>query len=397
MWHVVGVMDMGEIGNNLETLMTGKRDRPLATHVLQLCFNGLKGFRWPIAYFASRTAKAFTMYPLIWEAVDKLHQHGFTVDYIALDGASTNRSLINMHFPTNPRHHSFTTLNPSYPAHKVVFLQDIKHTFKKIRNSLFSSRLENKDKSGVRGARYILLDDKPVVWDMFEAAFAYNTRFGIRLHKRLTREHIMLDGGAKMRNHIAEHVLNSDMIILIEALRESGECLDFSLDPLLKILKHTSNLVNVFNDKRPICTLQDSRLQTIKDDLSFFNDWESSIMDNSTLTKADKIRHLITEETRDDLNCAITGFLQICTHAVNKGFAVVPAIVNSDAIENFFCQQSGITDGQNTNPTLLQYGYSVNTIILGQCTVSKKANAGGKAQFYKAVVPGALRNKPIRL
>lgn len=120
-------------------------------------------------------------------------------------------------------------------------------------------------------------------------------------------------------------------------------------------------------------------------------------MDNNTFTKADKIRHLITEETRDDFNCVITGFLQICTQAVNQGFAVVHAIVNSDIIENLFCQQRGIANGQNTNPTLLQYSSSINTIILGQCTVSKKANAGGQAHFYKALVPGALRNKPMRL
>ena len=266
---MVGVVDVGEIGNNLEMLMTKQRNRPLATHVLQLCFNGFKGFRWPIAFFATRTAKSFTMYPIIWEAVNLLDQHGFYVDYIALDGASTNRSLINMHFHGNPRHHLFPTQDPADPTHNLVFLQDIKHTFKKIRNSMFSSRASNADKIGIQSARYLLLDDQPIVWEMLEAAYRYNTRFGIRLHKRLAREHIVLDGSAKMRNHLAEDVLNSDMILLVEALRDSGEYVDYPLGTLLNLLRHTSSLITIFKDKRPICNMSDDRLKSIENDLLF--------------------------------------------------------------------------------------------------------------------------------
>lgn len=35
-WQIVGVVDMGDLGNDLETFLTGKRERKLATHALQL-------------------------------------------------------------------------------------------------------------------------------------------------------------------------------------------------------------------------------------------------------------------------------------------------------------------------------------------------------------------------
>lgn len=400
MWTIVGLTDYGNFVNELNIVLTRKLEKPLATHVLQFAFNGYSGFRWPVVYFGTNTASAYQIYPLVWEAVDKLGQFGFSVDYIGMDGAATNRAFINMHFKDNPRSHNFTTMDPYDNTHEIVFMQDIKHTIKKVRNSMYSSREENKWKSAV-SERYLLINDQPVLWDMFEAAASLNERYGIRLHRKLTREHIYLDSMAKMRNSFAEQVLSDDMLSLVQALKESGEYNGEPLDELIGLLHHTSDMVTFFHDTRPVVGMSDPRLQTLRKNLDYFNKWELSVMENNDLTKAQKTRRLITQETRDDLNSAILGCLQICSNATKMGISVIPAYLNCDPIENTFCQQRGINNGMNTNPTLLQYGPGINSIILGESSVSRKSNSGVKAHSYKALVPCTLnpakKRKSIRV
>ncbi|KAH3841500.1 hypothetical protein DPMN_114965 [Dreissena polymorpha] len=55
---------------------------------------------------------------------------------------------------------------------------------------------------------------------------------------------------------------------------------------------------------------------------------------------------------------------------------ITPGLVNSDAVENLFNQQRSTYNGANPNPNALQYRRSLNSILLGQTTVSQKAKAG---------------------
>lgn len=65
--------------------------------------------------------------------------------------------------------------------------------------------------------------------------------------------------------------------------------------------------------------------------------------------------------------------------------------MNSDIVENLFCQQRGIRNGLNTNPTLSQYSPANTAIILGQATVSNKANSGNPATYFTATIKRALK------
>ena len=100
--------------------------------MLVFYYQGSTGFRWPIAYYPSCTAKAHELYVHFWKAVDALDDHGFTINYCIMDGASTNRALLKMHFTTSPIDCHFIMHSIYDPAHKIVFLQDIMHTIKKI-------------------------------------------------------------------------------------------------------------------------------------------------------------------------------------------------------------------------------------------------------------------------
>jgi hypothetical protein len=57
---------------------------------------------------------------------------------------------------------------------------------------------------------------------------------------------------------------------------------------------------------------------------------------------------------------------------------VVPSRINSDIVENHFCQHRGSYNGSTTNPTYLNYCSTVNSIVLGQSLKSRgrKSNAG---------------------
>jgi hypothetical protein len=76
---------------------------------------------------------------------------------------------------------------------------------------------------------------------------------------------------------------------------------------------------------------------------------------------------------------AILGFEELCKLRFKKTNAsVIPSRLYSDVVENVFCQQRTLHNGANTNPTYLNYCYAMNSVILGQATVSRKSNTGGE-------------------
>jgi hypothetical protein len=90
-WSIVGAVDMGDMNNKIDIIINNERKAKMATHCLQYIFHGFTGFRWPVAYYASETANAFQIYNTFWDVLSNLSKHGFTVDYVNMDGASTNR------------------------------------------------------------------------------------------------------------------------------------------------------------------------------------------------------------------------------------------------------------------------------------------------------------------
>ena len=150
--------------------------------MLQFLFNGFTGFRWPVAFYCTRSASAHQLYLTFLEVLEAVSLHGFTVDYLCMDGALTNRSFTKMLFPQSPNACLYKAVNVFSRKKKIVILQDIKHCVKKIRNSVESSREINKE-----SGRYLRYNGDCILWEHWEGAFKYNAKFGICLHRRLTR------------------------------------------------------------------------------------------------------------------------------------------------------------------------------------------------------------------
>ena len=71
-----------------------------------------------------------------------------------------------------------------------------------------------------------------------------------------------------------------------------------------------------------------------------------------------------------------------------RGYSFISR-VNSDIVDNMFCQQRTLHNGTNTNPTYLGYCNKVNSVILGQASISRTFNVGGGdgAQLMTHKVP----------
>ncbi|XP_062587022.1 uncharacterized protein LOC134248629 [Saccostrea cucullata] len=355
-------------------ISSSKKQLPLATHALQLLFLGFTGFRFPFAHFPSTTASGHELYLLLWESVNMLSSFGFKIQYISTDGAQSNRDLFKLLLP------EFSTMNPVTCSFKniycldnpqIFFIMDISHVIKKIRNNILKSGTDASCK------RHLMLGDKYIEWNHFRKAYIWDiSSHAFPVHHKLSQEHLFMTPEAKMRNHLAEDVLDGNMLHLMELYQESLGLEGSQLDVTVKLLKCTSVLIKNFRDTRPVTDVSDDRLKENHDAMDWFVQWENSIKNNKTIKNKEK--HLISHQTRQDIISSVLGFEELCLYKLKKSNAsIIPSRTNSDVIENVFCQQRTLHNGANTNPTYLGYCNTLNSVILGQASVSRKSNTGG--------------------
>jgi len=145
---------------------------------------------------------------------------------------------------------------------------------------------------------------------------------------------------------------------------------------------------------RPIVDMGDIRLRQNMEALVWFQEWERSVSQDTSLSPSVKCKHLMSAQTREDMSSCIIGFDELCRKQLVNNFAsIIPGRMNSDAIEDMFCQQRGLYNGANSNPTYSQYSKTLNTIILGQTTISRKSNAGTR---HSAEPLNFRTNRPLR-
>ncbi|CAG2223976.1 unnamed protein product [Mytilus edulis] len=182
----------------------------------------------------------------------------------------------------------------------------------------------------------------------------------------------------KMRNHLAEEVLNEDMLQLMKSYQNSlinGDVLNSAID----LLQQTSKLITVFRDPRPVTDIHDARLNILNNALDWFNNWRNEI---KQIKKTPKELEWMLPSIKclDDVESMIVVFTRVCRIHITefKGRGVYPSRFNSDLAENIFCQQRGLYKGNSTNPNYHVYCNTMNSVILGQTTKSRarKSNAG---------------------
>ena len=369
--RLVGFVDMGPEAYHLNILCTGKRERELATHVLQFLYLGLNGFRFPFACFPVTQTKAANLHFLFWQAVKFLNIYEFKVLFVSMDGAQTNRDFMKIFFSgTSPLQGNFSTRNIWSPLDpEILFIMDYSHVIKRIRNNVLKS---GTGKTYPRKLCY----NQFIYWEHWVNAFKWDRETNaFPLHRKLTNDHLFLTQESKMRNQLAEDVMNDEMLRLMESFQKFLGTDGYLLNDSVALLRATSVIVRVFRDRRPVVEIEDKRLDDIANALRWFSEWETHVS-KQKLTATEKDKQLMSAQTREDLNSCITGFRTLCRNSLKvHRDSVVPARINSDVIENIFCQQRGIINGNNTNPTFYQYVKNINAVIIGQNAVSKNSNA----------------------
>ena len=327
-------------------------------------YQGISGFRFPFGHFVSEQVNAGDLYIHVWDAVNKLSQYGFETLYISMDGAVSNRSFMKIHFPEEKIIESrFKAPMPCNPTKSIIFFMDPSHTFKKIRNNLMKSGNHTKSTRLLK-----LPNGHEIQWSMWVDAYTFDRSNPIQIHQKLTNGHLFPNQSEKMRSKLAEEVLNADMLNLMEAYQQHLGSNGSVLDGAIELLKNTSILIDIFRDRRPANESNDIRFTKLNAVQQWFLNWQC---------KVNNQKSPMSSQCHEDIQSSIIGFLEICCHMMKThiGTSIIPAMINSDAIENNFCQHRGKFNGLNTNPTALQYRRNINGVILGQSAVSKKSNA----------------------
>lgn len=371
--EIVGFTDIGEEGDLCHSLRKGNLNKNMGTHVLQLLFLGITGFRFPFAHFITDNIQASELYGLFWKAVKFLWTYGFKVLYTCMDGAVCNRSF--MHICVGPNSYTnYKFISPSpCTSQPVIFMMDVSHVLKKIRNNIIKSGILNKC------TRILTLPSGLTIqWQMFIDCFKWDQQNSLQLHRKLTNEHLFPDSQLKMRNHLAEDVLDKEMLNLMRTFRNSLGEKGQILDGAIEFLEKTSEIVSIFRDMRPIKLRTDQRLPSLEQISQWFLQWEKHIYEDKSISKTQKSKKLMSAQCHEDIQSCLQGFISLCDYVlkITSTVYITPGLINSDVIENIFNQQRSTYHGANTNPNVLQYRKSINSILIGQNTVSRKSNAG---------------------
>lgn len=386
---IFGLSDSGQDVRRMQALNDGKIECQLANHVQQFMFSGLSGFRWPFANFPNVQAPPGEIFVTTWSCIDELYRWGFKPIYCCMDGSANNRAFLKMHFPSgNPLCSKMVAKGYKNPLRKLIFLMDPSHLVKKIRNSVLSSGFLDSHQ------RLLTVNNNVIIWKMWIDAYQWDrSNNSFPIHHKLSDEHIYPSNAQKMRNKLAFQTLDSDMLNVMkcycETLNAAGQA---EMVGVLQFLTHTSILVALFTDSRPIKDTNDDRLKSFSVAYNWFKAWEKEHACDQDVNK--RYKTLLTMETREDLDFMFHGFMslvEMCLKEIKT--EVVPSRINSDIIENIFCQERSLYHGAKTNPNYNDYRTGINSIILGQTTTSKKSNVGGHTAKPLALGPPIKKRK----
>lgn len=161
-------------------------------------------------------------------------------------------------------------------------------------------------------------------------------------------------------------MLNCEILHLVKLYRSSLGDIGHKVNTTIEMLTHTSALIRNFRDSRPITDVSDDRLKENNDALQWLIKWEQIVKEDKMIKNKEK--HLISYHTREDIISSIMGYEELCMYKLmSYDASTILSRVNSDVIENRFCQQRTLHNGANT----------VNSVILGQTSVFRSSNAGG--------------------
>lgn len=135
--QVVGFVELDSITHQMSMLENQASSNlpPVATHLLTIMVRGLfTGCKFPYAHFPTDSLTGDQIFPIVWEAIERLERRGFKVIAITADGASPNRKFFRMH-SSEKAELCYKTPNPYTSEERdIYFFSDVPHLMKTTRN-----------------------------------------------------------------------------------------------------------------------------------------------------------------------------------------------------------------------------------------------------------------------
>ena len=138
--QLIGFANLGEINDQLDKVgqlcssETATTSSPaVASHMLLFMVRGMfSSLEFPYAHFATQSISADSLFPIVWEAVQRLEYCGFNIIAFCCDGASPNRAFYKLH--RDRGEFVYKTTNPFCEDRDVYFICDVPHLIKTSRN-----------------------------------------------------------------------------------------------------------------------------------------------------------------------------------------------------------------------------------------------------------------------
>lgn len=189
---------------------------------------------------------------------------------------------------------------------QICLIMYYSHVVKKIRNNITKSGTLTTHK------RYLKLGKKYIVWEHWYKAYQWDFYSNtLKVYQQLTQDHFFFNSQLKMRNKLAEDVLNENMLHLMtcyqRSLGDKGEELQGSIE----LLQHTSVIKN-FRDARPIISYSDERLDENRKVLEWFCTLEKQNKSLTNINKKELEKSLFSYQTMEDIRSLLMGFDEMC-------------------------------------------------------------------------------------
>lgn len=257
--------------------------KKIATHVLQFYYKSLFAkFEFPCAFFLTRGITAQKLNRVFWQGISVLHGFGFSVMLACCDGAPENRSFMNM----NGINITKSKCNNPFSSKPLFFRSDPPHLMKKLRNNIFNSGFKDQNS---RFTRTLRKNGKYMLWDHIYSVYQRDKKRRL-FATDLRSSHVHLNNLSKMRVKLAVHTLSA------KVRQDMGAHENNVTESTQDYIKMCETLWNVFNDSKPLQSVDDARVASLTEVLNYFTNWKKELK-QLFKKKAEISSHFISWQT----------------------------------------------------------------------------------------------------
>ena len=185
----------------------GPEEDAEAKEVLVFMLVGLRA-RWkaPVAFFFTRGLQAEVQTQLVKNCLEKLHDLGFSIDAITMDGHATNIAMTKMlgsNLDIDSEQFQPYFVFPD--GHKTFVILDACHMVKLVRNMLEALNIIHSPAG-------------PIAWQLIKDLNKLQEEAGVRLGNKISANHVFFKN-QKMKVSLAVQVLSASVACALETLQ----------------------------------------------------------------------------------------------------------------------------------------------------------------------------------